>query len=172
VSQLEIRPEVIPGVTPPLRFRLKLHNAMRLIKDYVSEDLHKYIPRSVPTISDLRAAPDSSAKVDNGPPFPSSSGVSNSNNNQTRTTTEEIPSLESLGNIHISTVQRAAESLLNIDYNELEKATNGWHNDNRLGQGGFGDVFRGEWKQLEVAIKVMNYRISNGYNNNKLVRKQ
>nr|1YGO_A Chain A, Probable serine/threonine-protein kinase pelle [Drosophila melanogaster] len=25
--------------------KLKLHNAMRLIKDYVSEDLHKYIPR-------------------------------------------------------------------------------------------------------------------------------
>ncbi|KAH8288495.1 hypothetical protein KR054_003753 [Drosophila jambulina] len=140
--------------------KLKLHNAMRLIKDYVSEDLHRYIPRSVPTISELRALPDSSAKVDNGPPFPSSSGVSNSNNNRT-TTSEEIPSLESLGNIHISTVQRAAESLLKIDYSELESATDKWCPDNRLGQGGFGEVYRGEWKQLDVAIKVMNYRSPN-----------
>ncbi|XP_039495408.1 serine/threonine-protein kinase pelle [Drosophila santomea] len=142
--------------------KLKLHNAMRLIKDYVSEDLHKYIPRSVPTISELRAAPDSSVKLDNGPPFPSSSGVSNSNNNSTSTAaTEAIPSLESLGNIHISTVQRAAESLLEIDYAELENATDGWSPQNRLGQGGFGDVYRGRWKQLDVAIKVMNYRSPN-----------
>ncbi|XP_017006190.2 serine/threonine-protein kinase pelle [Drosophila takahashii] len=140
--------------------KLKLHNAMRLIKDFVSEDLHKYIPRSMPTISELRAPPDSSAKVDNGPPFPSSSGVSNSNNNRSSTSnaTEEIPSLESLGNIHISTVQRAAESLLKIDYEELANATDRWCPENRLGQGGFGDVYRGEWKQLDVAIKVMNYR--------------
>ncbi|XP_052853456.1 serine/threonine-protein kinase pelle [Drosophila gunungcola] len=141
--------------------KLKLHNAMRLIKDYVSEDLHKYIPRSVP-ISDLRAPPDSSAKVNNGPPFPSSSGVSNSNNNRTSTTTtEEIPSLESLGNIHISTVERAAESLLNIDFADLVNATNEFCAANRLGQGGFGEVYRGEWKQLDVAIKVMNYRSPN-----------
>ncbi|XP_016987429.1 serine/threonine-protein kinase pelle [Drosophila rhopaloa] len=137
--------------------KLKLHNAMRIIKDYVSEDLHRYIPRSVPTISDLRAPVDPSARVDNGPPFPSSSGVSNSNNNRTSSKAEEIPSLESLGNIHISTVERAAESLLKIDYSELEMATDRWCPENRLGQGGFGDVYRGEWKQLDVAIKVMNY---------------
>ncbi|KAH8268459.1 hypothetical protein KR026_007412 [Drosophila bipectinata] len=137
--------------------KLKLHNAMRVIKDYVNEDLHKYIPRSVPTISELRAPPDSSVRLNNGPPYPSSSGVSNSNNNQS-TTSQQDPSLESLGNIHISTVQKAAESLMMIDYKELESGTNRWSPENRLGQGGFGEVFRGQWKQLDVAIKVMNYR--------------
>lgn len=117
-----------------VHFRLKLHNAMREIKDYVSEDLHRYIPQSVPTISELRAAPDSSVRINNGPSFPSSSGVSNSNNNQS-TTSPEDPSLESLGNIHISTVQKAAESLMEIDYIELETGTNKWCPENRLGQG-------------------------------------
>ncbi|XP_043655840.1 serine/threonine-protein kinase pelle isoform X2 [Drosophila teissieri] len=142
--------------------KILLTNAMLLIKDYVSEDLHQHIPRSRPNITELRAAPDSSAKVNNGPPFPSSSGVSNSNNNRTSTAaTEAIPSLESLDNIHHSTVQRAAESLLQIDYAELENATDGWSPQNRLGQGGFGDVYRGKWMQLDVAIKVMNYRSPN-----------
>ncbi|EDW82945.1 uncharacterized protein Dwil_GK22593 [Drosophila willistoni] len=141
--------------------KMKLHNAMRLIKDYVSENLHKYIPRSMPTISELRAPPSSSSKIENGPPYPSSSGVSNSNNNTTNTTTDPSVSLESLSNIHLSTVQRAAESLLKIDYVELVTATGDWATENRLGHGGFGEVYKGEWKQLDVAIKRMNYRHPN-----------
>ncbi|ALC47495.1 pll, partial [Drosophila busckii] len=127
--------------------KMKLHHAMRIIKDHVEEKFHKYIPRSVPMISDLRAAPNTESKINNGPPFASSSGVDAESN-----------SLESPGDIHVSSVQRAAKSLLEIDYQELVIATDDWSGDNKLGNGGFGEVFKGEWKQLDVAIKAMNYR--------------
>ncbi|KAH8407194.1 hypothetical protein KR222_010325 [Zaprionus bogoriensis] len=129
--------------------KLGLHNGMRIIKDCVEEQYHKYIPRSIPTISELRATSASIAsKLLNGPPNDSSSGVSDDNN--------ESNSLESPENIRVSSVQRAAHSMLHIDYEELAAATQNWSPENNLGNGGFGDVFKGEWKQTEVAIKVMH----------------
>ncbi|XP_017873279.1 PREDICTED: serine/threonine-protein kinase pelle [Drosophila arizonae] len=130
--------------------KMKLHNAMRIIKDHVDDKFHKYIPRSMPTISELRAPPSTSSKINNGPPYASSSGVTDDSNMNSN-------SLESPGDIRVSSVQRAAQSLLEIDYEELVIATENWRPENKLGNGGFGEVFKGEWKQLEVAIKAMNY---------------
>jgi len=46
-----------------------------------------------------------------------------------------------------------------ITYNELEKATNYWNNENILGKGGFGVVFKGIWKSTAVAIKRLEVQV-------------
>lgn len=46
-----------------------------------------------------------------------------------------------------------------VTYKELEKATNYWSNSCILGRGGFGIVFKGMWKNTEVAIKRIEPRV-------------
>ncbi|XP_030370128.1 serine/threonine-protein kinase pelle [Scaptodrosophila lebanonensis] len=161
--------------------KMSLHHAMRLIMDHVDEKYHKYIPKSMPTISELRR-PATNSKINNGPPFASSSGVSNSNNNsmtsvsnsstQQGLESKQSEILDSMADIGASAVQHVAKSSLEIDYQELVCATNNFSPSNKLGHGGFGDVYKGYWKQINVAIKVMNYRQKNNQVNGQIELRQ
>lgn len=122
----------------------KLRNAMLIIKDHVDAKLHKYIPK-IEEISEQLAPP-----------------ITRSNNNTTSPgdvdDSHNTNSLESPGDIRVSSVIRVAESLLKIDYDELVEATGNWSPENKLGHGGFGEVFKGNFKNSDVAIKAMNYK--------------
>lgn len=55
------------------------------------------------------------------------------------------------------------KDLLNIPeipIEQLEEATNKWAEENVLGKGGFGVVYKGEWISTKVAIKKLEYRES------------
>lgn len=47
-----------------------------------------------------------------------------------------------------------------IPIEQLEEATNKWAEENILGKGGFGIVYKGEWISTKVAIKKLEYRES------------
>ncbi|XP_073963546.1 serine/threonine-protein kinase pelle-like [Choristoneura fumiferana] len=54
-----------------------------------------------------------------------------------------------------------------ISYDDLKEITNNWSPDNLLGKGGFGQVFKGEWKLLPVAVKRL---LGNDASNKELIR--
>lgn len=56
-----------------------------------------------------------------------------------------------------STFDNINISIPQIDYKELVIATDNWAPENILGKGGFGVVFKGNWKFTAVAIKRIEY---------------
>jgi len=53
----------------------------------------------------------------------------------------------------VSSVTENCGAIPQIDYQELLEATQSWAKHNILGKGGFGTVFKGNWKNTQVAVK-------------------
>lgn len=47
-----------------------------------------------------------------------------------------------------------------IQYSELVLATDNWSRNNILGEGGFGVVYKGNWRHTDVAIKRLKANVS------------
>jgi len=46
-----------------------------------------------------------------------------------------------------------------IQYDELVLATDNWNQDRVLGEGGFGVVYKGNWRHTDVAIKRLKAEV-------------
>lgn len=68
----------------------------------------------------------------------------------------------------IQNINEEKVTIPQVAYSELVEATNNWSDDNKLGSGGFGIVYKGRWKSTDVAIKRIVYRGSSSDSKGKL----
>ena len=52
-----------------------------------------------------------------------------------------------------SDIEKLDPSIPFIPFKELEQATNVWDPTRKIGRGGFGVVYRGYWRETDIAIK-------------------
>jgi hypothetical protein len=50
-------------------------------------------------------------------------------------------------------IGKALEGVFMVDFREIEEATNYFAESNIVGRGGFGTVYKGDWKRTPVAVK-------------------
>lgn len=77
--------------------------------------------------------------------------------NRPRTSQETIESQTNIDSTESLGVNDLKLTIPLIPYSELQSATNNWSGD-VLGKGGFGIVYKGNWKNTQVAIKRIAYQ--------------
>lgn len=99
------------------------------------------IPLPVMLIEKGVQQPNSSIHNGTSPNYESSSDISKTSSQVSKGTNEDDENLK-----NVSAIPK-------MSYKDLKEATNNWSDRNLLGKGGFGQVFKGEWKHLTVAVK-------------------
>lgn len=127
---------------------MKNFQAMECIKSSVPERYHVWIKD--PVLTRLGKTQKDSIKINNANENAQQSQIFKSKNENDRQPAK-------------NDIKESLKDLLNIPeipIEELTAATNNWADNNILGKGGFGVVYRGEWLSTKVAIKKLEYRES------------
>ncbi len=124
--------------------------AMEVIKNSVPQRYHIWIKPVQPHLTRLMSPQKISGKINNANENAQQSEIfkSKDKNDQLSSKNDIKDNLKNLLNIP------------EIPIDELMIATNNWSDQNILGKGGFGTVYRGEWLSTKVAIKKLEYRES------------
>ncbi|KAG5667445.1 hypothetical protein PVAND_015425 [Polypedilum vanderplanki] len=126
------------------------YQAMEAIKHSVPSAYHIWIKPVQPHISRLINGQQISSKLQN-----IHENVQQSQIFQSR---QDRPNVVTKNDIKDSL--RELLNIPEIPIDELAFATNNWSEENVLGKGGFGTVYKGEWLSTKVAIKKLEYRES------------
>ncbi|MCO5549314.1 hypothetical protein L7F22_002782 [Adiantum nelumboides] len=80
-----------------------------------------------------------------------------------RKAAEAIASEESVAKLKaIAALQKEQQKYTEYTFQELQAGTNNFHEENKLGEGGYGPVYRGKLHHTTVAIKVLAHDGSHG----------
>lgn len=146
---------------------------MESLRPIVDPAYHHLIYSGQPHISELLKSESDAGKILNGPAKPMASSDNNDSDvdmvaNDLHSSShnallysdllQQNSSQNTSSVLDVKNINELANTLPQIEYEELRLGTNDWHLGNVLGRGGFGTVFKGRWKHTDVAIKRIEYR--------------
>nr|XP_049705309.1 serine/threonine-protein kinase pelle-like isoform X3 [Helicoverpa armigera] len=177
-----------------LLYKMKHMPALICLKPVVNSDFHKLLSKHINSNSarerKTAVIHDSSYKkssqksdgnfgsiplpvmlIEKGVHLPTTSRIQNGNspspNYETSTDISKTSSTQGEKGNEDDEIMRNVSAVPRISYEELKEATGNWSDSNLLGRGGFGQVFKGEWKHLTVAVKRLR---DNNDRNKELIR--
>ncbi|CAG4979015.1 unnamed protein product [Colias eurytheme] len=109
--------------------------------------------------------------IEKGAHFPTPSRIvevhTNTDDSNTDSTKNSSTAQSGKGDVLDDEFLKSVSAIPMLRYEDLREATNNWNDSNLLGRGGFGQVFKGEWKLLPVAVKRLR---DNDDKNKELIR--
>ncbi|CAI4231924.1 unnamed protein product [Auanema sp. JU1783] len=143
----------------------KLLRCMKIIRSHVPNKYHHIEDSLISSgsISKSLLAPSTDYKSDFT--LPKISEVTNSLSSLSglKETQSEIKNTSTSGSSSTEdSLLVALQNTLSVTYEELELATNKFSPENILGKGGYGVVYKGEWKQMNIAVKRINATVDKG----------
>uniref|UniRef100_A0A7E5A121 non-specific serine/threonine protein kinase n=1 Tax=Panagrellus redivivus TaxID=6233 RepID=A0A7E5A121_PANRE len=135
--------------------RLKMVICMQIIRKYVSTPLHRLetdcltlpdVPRS--TLSESNSIHRQPTEHHTQPP-----SVNSVYSKKSDTSWASLAAVDSESSSQSSSVSTGLQNTLSVRYEEVLVATDNFSDKFILGKGGYGVVYKGEWKHMMVAVK-------------------